>query len=274
VAAAFTRSAATYDAGWGGNAVGQWMREESLETLCRRFAAGQRVLEIGCGTGEEAVALAQRGVRVLATDVAPGMLDRAAARARAAEVEDLASVRRLAAADVGSLVREYGTGAFDGAYSSFGALNCEPDLPAVARGLAALVRPGGYFICSVMNRFYPWEIAWFLACRGGRGATRRWRGWIEAPVSPEVSDRVPCRYYRPGEFARFFGSAFAVRECRALPLLLPPPYAAARWSGLGPVWRRVARWERRLARSFPCNRWGDHFLMSLQRADSSSPPAP
>src|SRR5437773_8713408 len=106
----------------------------------------------------------------------------------------------MAAAGVEQLVDEWGAGAFDGAFSSFGALNCEPDLAAVARGLDALVRPGGFVVCSVMNRFYPWEVLWFLARRGGRGAGRRWRGWIDAPVSPELSDRVPCRYYRPGEF--------------------------------------------------------------------------
>jgi hypothetical protein len=153
-------------------------------------------------------------------------------------------------------------------------LNCELDLPAVARGLAALVRPGGFVICSVMNRFYPWEVLWFLTRRGGRGALRRRRGWIEAPVSPSSPARVSCRYYRPGDFIRIFGSAFSARECRALPLLLPPPYAVARWADLGPLWRRVARWDRRLASHFPCNQWGDHFLLCLQRVGSSSPPAP
>jgi SAM-dependent methyltransferase len=250
------------------------MRVESLATLCRRFRRGQRVLELGCGTGEEAVALARRGVHVLATDVAPGMVALAAERARAAGVAERVAVRCMAAADVGRLAKELGPGAFDGAFSSFGVLNCELDLPAVGRGLAALVRPGGWVVCSVMNRFYPWEVVWFLARRGGRGATRRWRGWIDAPVSAELPDRVPCRYYRPGEFAEFFGSAFAVHECRALPLLLPPPYVAGRGADLGPLWRRVARWDRRLASSFPCNQWGDHFLMCLQRAASSSPPAP
>jgi SAM-dependent methyltransferase len=273
-ATAFSRVADRYDAEWGGNAIGRWMRAESLETLCRRFGAGQRVLELGCGTGEEAVALAARGVHVLATDVAPGMLQRAAERARAAGVAERVTFRRMAASEAAGLAEECGVGTFDGAYASFGVLNCEPDLGGVAGGLALLLRPGRCFICSVMNRFYPWEVLWFLARRGGRGAGRRWRGWIEAPVSPELAERVPCRYFRPGEFRQFFGSAFALTECRALPLLLPPPYVAGRWADLGPFWRRVAHWDRRLARCFPCNRWGDHFLMCLRRADSSSPPAP
>ena len=44
--------------------------------------AGERVLELNCGTGEDAVHLARRGVRVLATDNSPRML--AAARSKIA----------------------------------------------------------------------------------------------------------------------------------------------------------------------------------------------
>jgi SAM-dependent methyltransferase len=217
-------------------------------------------------------ALGRRGVRVLAIDVAPGMVARATERARVAGVSGQVATRRMAAAEIEGLVGEFGVGAFDGAYSSFGALNCEPDLAGVARGLAALVRPGGYLVCSVMNRFYPWEVVWFLARGRGRAACRRWRGWIEAPVSAALTATVPCRYLHPNEFARFFGRAFSVHECRALPLLLPPPYVTARWADLGPLSRRLARWERWLGSSFPCNRWGDHFLMCLRRAGNWLPP--
>ena len=44
-----------------------YMRAVSLAALERAFGPGQRLLEIGCGTGEEAVAGA--GCCVLATDV-------------------------------------------------------------------------------------------------------------------------------------------------------------------------------------------------------------
>lgn len=44
--------------------------------------AGQRVLDIGCGTGEVALALAGRGAEVVGVDLAPEMVARAQARAQ------------------------------------------------------------------------------------------------------------------------------------------------------------------------------------------------
>ncbi len=48
---------------------------------------GQRVLDIGCGTGRHAVPLAALGLQVTGVDLSPAMLERAAARADAVGVE-------------------------------------------------------------------------------------------------------------------------------------------------------------------------------------------
>ena len=70
-----------------------WRRSMKLryeETLkgCSPIA-GKRVLDVGCGPGHYAVALAQRGaVQVLGLDFAPGMLELARARAEQAGVAD------------------------------------------------------------------------------------------------------------------------------------------------------------------------------------------
>ena len=46
-----------------------------------------------------------------------------------------------------------------------------------------------------------------------------------AHVSPELPVNVPTWYYTPRAFARAF-PAFRQTSCRALTMLLPPPYAA------------------------------------------------
>jgi 2-polyprenyl-3-methyl-5-hydroxy-6-metoxy-1,4-benzoquinol methylase len=43
--------------------------------LLKHLPAAARVLEIGCGCGRDAVFLAERGFRVVATDASTGMLD-------------------------------------------------------------------------------------------------------------------------------------------------------------------------------------------------------
>jgi SAM-dependent methyltransferase len=265
----FGNSAPNYDREAEANPAMAYMRRASLQTLKATFSPGQRVLELGCGTGEEAIALGKAGVEVLATDVSAQMLAVAQGKVAAAELEQIVQTRRLAAGEVGALLDEVGAGALDGAYSSFGALNGEPDLGAVGRALAALVRPGGRLAASVMNRFYPFEVLWFLGHGRPREAVRRLGGSAMAHVSPALTVKVRTWYWSPRDFVRAF-PAFRRVSCRALPLLLPPPYAAHLWARL-PAWMwRLARWDERLAGWWPFCGLGDHFLMVLERLPGGS----
>ena len=163
------------------------------------------------------------------------------------------------------LLNEYDRGAFDGAYSSFGPLNGEPDLRAVSTRLAALLRTGSRMVMSVMNRFYPFETLWYLAHGHPRQAIRRWSGKTMPGVSPSLPAIVPTWYYTPHVFARAFVPAFRAVDCQALPLLLPPPFASHLWSRHPRMVAWFRHWEERLSRRRPFTSLGDHFLMILER---------
>jgi SAM-dependent methyltransferase len=260
----FDRAAQRYDQEVGANPAMRWMRRVSVAALQGTFTPGQHVLELGCGTGDEALFLGRRGLRVLATDLSAEMVAIAGEKVRAAGLEGVIRTRQLAAREVGALVEEHGVGAFDGAYSSFGPLNGEPDLGEVGRGLAALIKSGGLLVAGVMNRFYLFEVAWYLLHGRPRTALRRWKGTAHARVSPALATTVPTWYYTPGALARAM-AGFRVESCRALPLLLPPPYLPQLWQRHGRLLRRLERWEERWASRWPWNGLGDHFLMVLVR---------
>jgi len=91
VRAPFDAVAERYDAEFSRTLLGGWLRERVWAELETAFPthAGARVLELGCGTGEDAIRLAQRGISVFATDVSAGMLRAAAAKAAALDAAAL-----------------------------------------------------------------------------------------------------------------------------------------------------------------------------------------
>ncbi|MDQ3707129.1 MAG: methyltransferase domain-containing protein [Chloroflexota bacterium] len=270
VAQAFTRYAPYYDAEQHGNAITRWTRARSLQVLRRTFRPGDMVLEIGCGTGEEALYLAARGVEVLATDAAEGMIEVVRAKIAATQASRDSAIRViprvLAAREIGRLVAEYGQSSFAGAYSSFGPLNCEPDLRPIASAFAELIQPTGKVVISLLNRYCAWETIWHLAKLQPRVAFRRWGGYAEATVRSEWGEqRIPVYYWTPGAVERLFSPYFVTTRRTALTWALPPPYLERLVKGRPGLFRLLARLELRLAHFWPLNSLGDHVVLEMSR---------
>ena len=251
---AFDALAPEYDVRFTSTPLGVLLRQSVWRRLDARFAPGDRVLELACGTGEDAVHLARRGVRVLATDASPAMVEAARRKAVLTGVEASVEVRPLAIEDLGAL-----SGTFDGAFSNFGGLNCVGDLAAVARGLAPRLRPGAPVLLCVMGPLVPWEWLGFLARGRPAQAVRRlrrggvpWRGTL-------------VRYPSIARLRRAFEPAFRLTRVAAVGALLPPTDLAA-WTRRHPrLLSFLARLERRLATMPPLPWLADHYLAELER---------
>jgi len=111
----------------------------------RTTLAGRRVLDVGCGGGLLAEALARAGARVTAIDLAPGMIE--VARLHAAE-SALAVDYRLAAAEE---VAAAEPAAFD-VVTCMEMLEHVPRPAAMTATLARALRPGGALFVSTINR--------------------------------------------------------------------------------------------------------------------------
>ncbi len=258
LARAWDSQARRYDACMGRGAVTNYMRRRSLEILAGRFKPGMRVLDIGSGTGEEAIYLAARGVEVTGIDVSNAMVKRATLKARAAGVANVRFIE-LAAEDLQSL-----GSSFDGVYSSFGPANCLSDLEGFASGVASIINGGGFFISSVMNRFYPFEILYYLAKLDPRKAFRRLG---RNPLNVAFEGTWPsfdCRYYSPSSYIRPFRRSFDVDDVSALPLIFPP-YTEGSCERFEYLFDKALKLERRIRGRYPWSGLGDHFLVTMRR---------
>ncbi len=74
--------------------------ERMRQDVAARVSVGDRVLDIGCGTGALATMLAHKGAHVTGIDIAPPMLSQAALRVREQDLADRVELRELGAVDL------------------------------------------------------------------------------------------------------------------------------------------------------------------------------
>lgn len=250
---AFDGLAGDYDRAFTDTRVGRWMRDATWRRCEALFPEGTRVLELNCGTGEDAVHLGRRGIRVLATDASAAMVALARRKVEHAGLDDVIEVATLSIEQVGEAL-----GTFDGVLSNFGGLNCVADLPATAARLAGVVRPGGRALLCVMGPWVPWEWGWFAAHGDLSRARRRRRGGV-------AWRGLTIHYYSAADVRTAFAPAFLVTRTWALGAVMPPPFAES-WVAEHPgLATRLARLERRFETTWPLPSLADHVVVELQR---------
>lgn len=250
----FDSLAATYDADFTCTQIGQYLRGRVQARLLHRYSAGDHILELGCGTGEDALLLANHGINVTATDASPAMLDQARHKASG---HPLLTFARL---DLSDLPDERPSSRYDGAFASFGPVNCIGDWCPLAAWLADQVCPGGVVALGVMSPFCLWEMVWHSLHLNFRTAFRRLRADV-------TFGGQPIHYPTVRRLTRDFAPHFERVYVRGLGLFLPPsdvygviekrPNAIKVLSGLEVFFTRLGA----------LSMFADHYWIEFRRRD-------
>ncbi|MEZ6055667.1 MAG: class I SAM-dependent methyltransferase [Planctomycetaceae bacterium] len=126
-------------------ALSEYDTQRRVETLVDLFLgdidlSGKRVLEVGTGLGYFARRMHERGAKVIATDIAPSLVEKVRKNVGCeAEV-----------ADAMRLTDQFETGSFDVILSSE-CVEHTPDPNVAVRQMASLLKPGGYLSLSTPN---------------------------------------------------------------------------------------------------------------------------
>lgn len=229
--------------------------------LAEAFPVGSRLFEIGGGTGEDALWLAEGGREVLLSDASPAMVrvaeakfaGRPGVRAQVAPAEALEAFAAHRA--------RAGEPPFDGAYSNFAALNCVSDLKPFARGLAQLLRPGAPALLVLFGAFSPGEMV-VEALRG------RPRNMLRRLTRDEVPARLSgrpfsVRYHRAADIAAAMSPWFELQGRQGVGVFVPPS-AAEPWISRHPALLGALEGLDRML-SKPLAAFGDHVLYRFVR---------
>ena len=255
---AFDSIAEKYDGLFTNSLIGRAQRAVVWERAATLFQKGSRVLELNCGTGEDAVFLAGKGVAVTACDASARMIEQAISRGLAAGVEGAVEFLLLPSERLDKLSAPQ---LFDGALSNFSGLNCLSNLTAIARELAAHLRPGAPALLCLSTRFCAWEILFYLA-QADRRAFRRCTGFHRATIGRET---FPVYYPTLRSISKSFGPFFRLQSVVGVGICVPPTFMES-WAGRHPGLFRLSKWVDSIIRKWPGIRvLGDHMLLHLER---------
>jgi len=264
-AIAFDAIAPSFDSRFGAWLSVAAQRRAVRAALMREFPSGGRLLEVGGGTGEDAVFLAARGYDVFLTDPSPAMVEVATSK-----LQPFGARAEIAAGeDLEAFAEQYlaaGGGSFDGAFSNFAPLNCVSDLSPVARGLARLLKPGAPAMLVLFGTMCPGEMVTEVLRRRPHLALRRlMRGQSPARLAKR---EFHVTYYRRQALMRAVAPGFVLEKRIGIGVAVPPS-AAEPWISRHPhLLDFMEAFDRKLAR--PLAMLGDHVLYQFRRTGTPS----
>jgi len=267
VDSAYSRFAGSYDAMVGMHPSAARAKAAALSRLTKLVPRGARILDIGCGTGSEAVALARRGYSVVGVDSVEDMVELARARGVASGLpEDRCSFKRMRASELNS--ENLQGGKFDAAYSFYAVLNLEPRPEEAARRVASLLPPDAPFIVGLLNPTVLFELSVYPFLGKLKGFRKAASRPVRLKVASGGEDEVDCFLHTPVAFAGMCRPWFELKETTGIHFLLPPPREGL--LRFPSVLRMVNRMETAVESRFPWNRLGYFSLLTFTRTEAGA----
>ena len=257
---AFDAFAHDYDQDFTHSKLGQLLRPRVWQHLGKHFGVGDKVLELACGTGEDAVWLAKRGVHVTATDGSSEMVRVTREKGENAGISSHLTPTHLTFQQILNNQNETLNAPFDGAFSNFGGINTINDLTGLANRLAQLIRPNGKIILVPMGNICFWEMGWYGIHGQFNLAMRRFRQPATAIIGQKT---IPIWYPSVRQLHHAFAPHFNHLYTESLGVWLPPSYLDHFVDRFPRLFTQLNKLEQATARL--TRNWGDHFISVLER---------
>jgi ubiquinone/menaquinone biosynthesis C-methylase UbiE len=263
----FDSIAAGYDRAFTYSLTGKAQRDRTRFFL-EKFLEGRkslRILEINCGTGEDACWLASLGHQVVATDASPAMI--AEAKKKMDPVAHASLIFSVCPFD--KLAQTFEGREFDLIFSNFAGLNCvsSVDMPLVSRNISILLAQFGHLAINVFGKRSWWETLYFLAKFKAGAAFRRWSPFPRLAVLKEGEANQEITYY-PLSFWKKTFRPLQMIEKKPVGLFIPPSYLEAAMQKRPRFFRTLDRLEQKTNRLSAASSLADHVYLLFKKEEA------
>jgi ubiquinone/menaquinone biosynthesis C-methylase UbiE len=261
---AFDTIAAEYDTSFSESLTGKGQRIQSRKWLSGflQDKKGLRILEINCGTGDDACWLVSLGHTVVAADASLEMIREAKAKAILASVTDQVHFLHSSFAD---LHNHLSNEKFDLIFSNFSGLNCvsAQELILLNEQFYDLLRPSGNMAVVIFGKYTWWETMYYLLRLNPGKASRRWRK-KKSLAGLKKGIYQPVYYYSIGRFCRLL-NRFRLVDKRPVGLFIPPSYMEPFMQKNKRLFYLLEKMEKRTGGISAFSQLSDHSYLLFQK---------
>lgn len=260
---AFDTIAQQYDVSFTNSLIGTTQRQIVWNYLEKSLPMNNKlkVLELNCGTGEDAIWFAKQGYEVLATDVSEKMLAITQKKIEDAGMQSQVQTRTLDITQIEKFISEE---KYDLVFSNFGGMNCvSPEvLNKVPSQIQNLLNSDGRIIMVVMSSFCLWETIYFLTKLKLHDAFRRLLK--SGTIAHLNGSELKIHYYSPGNQNKFFEKIFESIAIKPVGFFLPPSYLEPFFNKHRTMFFWLNKLEYLIRNRKFLSGFSDHFLIDFQ----------
>jgi ubiquinone/menaquinone biosynthesis C-methylase UbiE len=255
----FDNAAFNYDSTFTNSVIGRIQRDLVYEHLSLLLQENpkQKILEINCGTGEDAIWLAKQDHEVIATDISSKMIDVALSKSKPTNVKFLQ-------ADIKMINADFEPNTFNIVFSNFGGLNClsSEELSSFFKSIDDVLMPNGKLILVIMPKNTLWEQLYFLLKIDFKKIFRRTKDHVIAHVDGE---KVKTFYYNPKDILTLADTTFKLFGLKPIGFFIPPSYLNPFFNNKPKVISVLHSLEQSIKNASYLARFSDHYLIVLQK---------
>ena len=256
---AFNKYAHLYDEHFTNSFIGKVQRQQVYDYLkTLNFFSDKKVLEINCGTGEDAKTLSKFSSKVYATDISEQMI-------AIAKLKNKNNLIEFIPCSIQNIPTKYANANFDIIFSNFGGLNClnANELREFSIQLPTYTNQKAELILIVMGTKCFLEKLYFILKFDIKKAWRRkQRHGTETILNEEI---FKTYYYSPKQIKSIFKSNFKVIKIKPIALFVPPSYFESFIKKHPILFKLLVKLDSVFIRFNFLANYSDHYIIHLKR---------